>query len=506
MKKLNPNEFENLWGTKPLIIIDTSSIMDLYRYAPSKSEKGLTLLKNLTKNQIFIPSQVYKEYNKNKQNVISKENQKIKYVKKVIDDAVTQATNSIEKEIYEFKRREYPNIEGLENEINKLMKELSEKAIEYNNSNKDEVKKNKLMLKNDKVEPFIRELKEAGCIGEGFSSSSLLDIYSEGERRYKYKIPPGYKDASDKDKSDPTRRQKFGDLVVWKELLNKANTDERNIIYLTSDKKEWITNAKNKSKYPDPLLEEEFKEYSKKDIYFWELNDLVDMLSEYNEEDHLIRNIKLNEYELFESILDTKDMFSIIESDESKLSFYLIHSGELQEHVPNPLENVEITDNRPPEINEFFIEIVDEELIFEGSFYISLDLSITETLSRECSNIIEARVEVSGNFYIKVNINPDEILKDGNFNLDWIDFNTLKTKSGGFSILDYDLEMDEYDLYSNDRCIGCGKRNAIYFTNNDEPICRKCSIHYYTCPKCGKLFKEPFSGPVCDTCESSYQD
>lgn len=504
MKKLTQEEFDKIWGKRPLIIIDTNSILDLYRHATSKAEGALRLLQEVPKEQIFIPSQVYQEYNRNKQSVINMEYKKITNVNQDIERSITKATNSIEKRLYEYKLRHYPAITELETDINELVSKIKQKAHEYEDSNQNEIKQNRLMLQNDKVEPFINELKEAGCIGEGFSMLCLLKIYEEGERRFKYQIPPGYKDLK-KDEKDPTKREKFGDLIVWKELLNKARNVDRDIIYLTSDKKEWKTD-KNGNKFPDQLLFDEFQEYSSRDLYFWELNDLVVMLSDYDQEDHLVRNVELNDYEILEAIFYTKDLISIIESDELKLTNYLIHSGELQDYLNNVLEDVEITEYGTPEINEFSIEIIDRQAVIVGDFYVLLSLTITEYFTKEFSSNIDARVEVSGNFSITVDINPDEILEEETFKSCWINFDTVKTKFGGFEILSYEENIAEDDPYFQERCINCGKRNTSYFTKAGDPVCQNCSIYYTSCPSCGRLFKEPLLDPVCEGCGGSNYD
>lgn len=502
--KFTQEEFDNIWGRKPLIIIDTSSILDLYRKAPSKSESALKLLKEIPKEQIFIPSQVYQEYDKNKKTVISEEFKKISNVKQDVDNAITKATNSIEKSLYEYKRRDYPSINELEKNIKEQMIGIKQIANEYKDSNQDEVKRNKSMLKNDEVEPFITELKDTGCIGERPSLSFLMGIYEEGEKRFQYKIPPGYKDLN-KDNKDTTKREKFGDLIVWKELLKKAANVEKDIVYLTSDKKEWKVDRSG-TKFPDELLFDEFKEYSSYELYFWELNDLVVLLSEYEEEDHLLRNIELNKHEILEAITDLKDLFSVIESDELKLTAYLIHSGDLQYCVSNVLEDVEITDHRPPEINEFSIEVIDGRAVIDGNLNLSLSLNITEGFSENYSNDIGAIVEISGNFSLEVEINPEEILKEEIFDENWLNLDTIQTKAGGFEILSYEEEIGEDDPYVFERCIDCGKRPASYFTESGEPVCMNCSKLYSSCPSCGRLFKEPLMDPVCEDCGGVFHD
>ncbi|MBF0706595.1 hypothetical protein IQ283_08225 (plasmid) [Alkalihalobacillus hwajinpoensis] len=505
MEKLSQEEFESIWGKKPILIIDTSSIFDLYRGAPSKSESALNLLKEISKEQLFIPAQVYQEYNKNKQFVIAKEFKKINNVKQDLENIVFNANNSFEKVLYEYKRRHYPNIKALEEDIKKLTTEIKKIATEYKDSNQDEIEKNKFMLQNDKIEPFINELKENGCIGAGFAISTLLDIYDEGEKRFKYQIPPGYKDLK-KDQKDTTKREKFGDLIVWKETLEKAASIDNDVIYLTSDKKEWTSDKKG-NKFPDRLLFEEFKDYSTQNLYFWELNDLVVMLSNYDQEDHLLRNMELNYNDILEFIFSTKGLFSILESDEFKLTNYLVHSGELQECVSNVLADVDISDYDSPEINDFSIEVFDRETVIDGNLNVLLSTTIYESYGDQYTHQSSAKIELSGNFSIKFDINSDEILKNETFEPSWIKLDSLHTESGGFEIISFEEKVNEDDdPFFFDRCIDCGKRNANYSTNAGDAVCEKCSSSYSSCPSCGRLFKEPFLNPVCADCGGSNVD
>ncbi|MFP3472644.1 hypothetical protein R0J90_21550, partial [Micrococcus sp. SIMBA_144] len=81
------------------------------------------------------------------------------------------------------------------------------------------------------------------------------------------------------------------------------------------------------------------------------------------QEDHLLANMELNYNEILESIFNKKDLFSILESDELKLTNYLIHSGELQDHVSNVLSDVDISGYDSPEINDFSIEVFDGKAV-----------------------------------------------------------------------------------------------------------------------------------------------
>ena len=64
----------------------------------------------------------------------------------------------------------------------------------------------------------------------------------EGQGRYKKEIPPGFKDAKDKDGV-----RKYGDLIIWKEMLKFALKQSKNIIFITDDvKADWWETQDNK--------------------------------------------------------------------------------------------------------------------------------------------------------------------------------------------------------------------------------------------------------------------
>ena len=70
-----------------------------------------------------------------------------------------------------------------------------------------------------------------GKVGEGFDKSKISEIEKEGADRYKKKIPPGYKD-------NKKSNNNYGDLIIWKELLQYAKENSKGIIFITGDRKE----------------------------------------------------------------------------------------------------------------------------------------------------------------------------------------------------------------------------------------------------------------------------
>src|SRR4029077_20250194 len=96
----------------------------------------------------------------------------------------------------------------------------------------------------------------------------LAPIRKEGEERYAKKIPPGFEDA----KKGGEGGDKFGDLIIWKEMIEKAKAEVRPIIFVTDDgKSDWWHIHSGKKLGPHPYLVEEFLNASGQQFHIYEL-------------------------------------------------------------------------------------------------------------------------------------------------------------------------------------------------------------------------------------------
>ena len=155
------------------------------------------------------------------------------------------------------KTREHPFIE-YKVEINILRNRLRE--------GKEKLKK--LISSNTKADEISNILGK--CIGSKFTEEELRKLYKEADDRYKDNIPPGFKDDTKSNKN------KYGDFIIWKELITKSKTEQKDIIFVTNDIKcDWFVSYINDSKIPHPQLKREFRESTKKDIYIYTLDDFL---------------------------------------------------------------------------------------------------------------------------------------------------------------------------------------------------------------------------------------
>lgn len=262
-------EIEELWSNC-IFIFDTSSLLNLYRYS-KESRSTLINVLHMIESRIWIPYQVALEYHKNLHKEILNQKNEYSVIKKTIVDSL----NAIEKELNE-KRHSNIKVEV----IIKGLKEFQEKA--------------EIELKaQEEGHPDLEKIKEQlnAIIGEKvggeFSQEKLNEIFAEGTKRYDAKIPPGYMDYKKESRSYYSNLEyedKFGDLVYWKQILEKSKEEVvKSIILITDDTKEdWWYEVKGQKKGPHPLLVQEFKnESGNKLFYMYRTEQFLKMAEKY---------------------------------------------------------------------------------------------------------------------------------------------------------------------------------------------------------------------------------
>jgi hypothetical protein len=120
-----------------------------------------------------------------------------------------------------------------------------------------------------------------GRVGARLKPELMSAIKKEGEDRYARKVPPGYKDA----KKDAGEFDKYGDLIIWKDLIAKSKTDNRPIIFISDDAKEdwwWIHRGRKLGARPELL--EEFHAAAAQDFHIYEFMQFLRIAAERHPE------------------------------------------------------------------------------------------------------------------------------------------------------------------------------------------------------------------------------
>lgn len=228
-------EFAALWGDA-LFGFDANVLLRLYRYTAETQQVFFDVLEKV-RDRIFLPHQAGREYLKHRLSVISLRADS--YGKIRLESE--KLTKSLELMIQDHALPSGSEIVSIAKDAAKKIDDLVSAAE----------KEEPDLLRADALLTRLGDLFEKKT-GQPFEQSKLKDIYADGARRYSHEIPPGYKDDK---KPEPDR---YGDLLIWLQLIDQAKLAKKPIIFVTGDVKEdWWLQHKGATLGPRPELRQE---------------------------------------------------------------------------------------------------------------------------------------------------------------------------------------------------------------------------------------------------------
>ncbi|WP_336092874.1 PIN-like domain-containing protein [Leeuwenhoekiella sp. CH_XMU1409-2] len=293
-------EHEKELFEKGHIVFDSSALLSFYGYTDRISEEYFNKIFKALKGRLWLPAQVLYEFEKNREKVITKpKGEYLSLIKSVKKDGgylntiqshlalIRKNSNSIQGQIKTLCERtlkddKHPHIE--QKSIGKFKEVL--KAFEANLEILNEGYENLLNTTQNQIDEKIKELDEKSksdnfrerldkhfTYGASYSYDKMLEIIKEGRFRYENEIPPGYKDEKDK-----IGFQMYGDLLLWFQIIDYAQNEQKPIIFVTNDVKEdwWQQDGNGQnSNIPRHELLYEFKDKSGQKIWFYTIDRLI---------------------------------------------------------------------------------------------------------------------------------------------------------------------------------------------------------------------------------------
>ena len=256
------DEFDVLWA-KCTFVFDTNTLLNLYRYSPEASQDLINTLKKLSAyNRLWIPHQTALEYHQNRLNVIIKEKSKYKPLSGIIDVNIKNLKDAIKKDDRDRKNTYAASIvSALEKVIDQSSTQIKGELKSLLDSQPDRIEK-------DEIRDVLSEIFK-DRIGKPYEQKKLEDIYKKCDKRYELRIPPGYEDAKDSAKNG---RAKYGDAILWLQLIDYAKEKKSSVILVTDDDKEdwWNPETEEKNdKQPNYDLIQEFTSMTGKSIFMY---------------------------------------------------------------------------------------------------------------------------------------------------------------------------------------------------------------------------------------------
>jgi hypothetical protein len=230
----------------------------MYRYSRTTVDAYFDVLNELKKNkQLWIPYQVGYEFYENRINVISEYEKSYDEILSILEKA---------KSDIEAKYKDHPflNLYEIKEEMGKGLSGVEKKI-------KQAQKNHPKWLEKDEVLEKLNSLFD-GNIGNNYDEQKLIDIKKEGKERYEKRIPPGFKD----DKK--TEDKKYGDLILWYQIIDKAKESKKPIILISGDvKDDWWLEKDGKRLMPLPQLKKEIFDKAGVDFHIYTADRFLEL-------------------------------------------------------------------------------------------------------------------------------------------------------------------------------------------------------------------------------------
>jgi hypothetical protein len=391
--ELTEADFSQLWE-KGLFVFDTNILLDLYRLPETAKKDLLNILSNKKINKrVWLPFQVVLEFTHNKLDAISDQKNKFNSVRAIVGESITEVNDvfsSLTSKLNELQLKKRHSVINPDPFVNE---NLFKSAIET----LDTFLKELDTL--DKKQPDVNDKDELKCeiskifenkIGSGFSNEELGEIFKEGELRYKDNIPPGYKDRTKEGFylfEDKRFIRKFGDLVVWKEIIKKAKDDNLEyMILITGDTKEdWWQEKRGKKLGPryELLNEIYFAASGLKVFHMYDTSSFLLHSKQY-------LKIDIND----QSIKETKDLIEYNKLNEQIVSPFN-NEISIMDYIKQVSRQIPIKVHFPGGFEEApFLNIPNEVIhyvlmeIFMNVVHHSLDRTVTVRVREEGSFLV----------------------------------------------------------------------------------------------------------------------
>lgn len=267
-------DFKNL-SSDTLVIFDTNTLLNIYRYSNDTRQKLIEVMNEIKEN-IWIPNQVMLEFSLNRQETLAKLIKEKNEVPNEISQKYLSFYRGIEAFVNDIKIKSIDAssmkeelLVNFRNSLDKLETEFSEQI-------------NSILSIVDLTEDLASEFKDlfTNRIGKSYDQEKLDEIAASAIERFKLKIPPAYKDSGKSEVvsyNGVTYEKKYGDLIIWNQILDKAiEKNIKKIVFVTDDNKpDWWFKVQGKTIGPRAELKNELLRISQADLYMFNSNGFL---------------------------------------------------------------------------------------------------------------------------------------------------------------------------------------------------------------------------------------
>jgi hypothetical protein len=258
-------EFKHLWQDG-LIVLDTNVLLNLYVYPETERQEVLGVLEKV-RDRLWLPHHVGLEYYRRRVDVIRTQLSVFDDVRKIL------GVSALRLNLDKLRLNKHALIT-----VDKILATLEPELEKFETELATLEKKHVKPCGPDPIRERLESLLGSN-IGQPYTDADLLKLFTEGERRYEKRIPPGYEDVKEKDKlpdfhyGGVTYRPKFGDWIIWKQILDHARQSKAKFLMLVTDdeKPDWRDSLRHRNErvlVPRPELVDEIRREADVEVFY----------------------------------------------------------------------------------------------------------------------------------------------------------------------------------------------------------------------------------------------
>lgn len=137
---------------------------------------------------------------------------------------------------------------------------------------------------------FDQKLKDLfdGNITDRLNDDEFNEVLIEGKKRFEFQVPPGYKEANKTDKINQCKVN--GDYIIFYDMMRISSTFDKDIVFITRDKKEdWFDKEQDRIRYE---LQLEFYHKTGHYIIMCDWEEFTDLHNKVSSESKISSNSK----------------------------------------------------------------------------------------------------------------------------------------------------------------------------------------------------------------------
>lgn len=274
-------ELQRLWD-EATFCVDANVLLNLYRVDRETTEDYFKIFRAFG-DRIFLPHEAANQFFQNRRGVIRTEQNSFSEAKQRVRNWVERRTGFanlkkqlsgddigqiIEDEIesvFEDRKGYKEEVEAVKEDLIEHIKDLEERFTPTGTTRAN--------TEEDEILGELMEIFE-GKTGSGLDEE-MEDLKAEARERYESKQPPGYEDY---DGEDELSRGECEDFLIWKQLMEFAEREGKDIVFITGEEKPdwWEVDREHSIIRPTHELLREFGRETEQVFWMLTTEDMID--------------------------------------------------------------------------------------------------------------------------------------------------------------------------------------------------------------------------------------